>query len=111
MPGAAILSLTIKDAEDLYSLYMPFIRNGGLFIPSADSYQLDSDLFVLLKIRSNSTKLAIAARVIWLTPPKAQGCKLQGFGIQFLEVSGGSRKIIEDLLADRLASNRPTQTL
>ena len=111
MPGSAILSLIIKDAEELYGLYMPFIRNGGLFIPSTDSYQLDSDLFVLLRIRGNSAKLAFAARVIWLTPPKAQGCKLQGFGIQFLEANGGSRKVIENLLVDRLASNRPTQTL
>ncbi|MEE4107737.1 MAG: pilus assembly protein PilZ, partial [Halieaceae bacterium] len=28
-----ILSLTIKDKAVLYSAYMPFIRNGGLFVP------------------------------------------------------------------------------
>ena len=29
-----ILSLTIKDKSALYAAYMPFIKNGGLFIPT-----------------------------------------------------------------------------
>ena len=29
-----ILSLTIKDKGALYAAYMPFIKNGGLFIPT-----------------------------------------------------------------------------
>lgn len=32
-PRNGILSLTIKDKSVLYAAYMPFIRNGGLFIP------------------------------------------------------------------------------
>lgn len=33
-PRNGILSLTIKDKSVLYAAYMPFIRNGGLFIPT-----------------------------------------------------------------------------
>ena len=29
-----ILSLTIKDKSALYDAYMPFVKNGGLFIPT-----------------------------------------------------------------------------
>ena len=29
-----ILSLTIKDKAVLYSAYMPFLDNGGLFVPT-----------------------------------------------------------------------------
>jgi type IV pilus assembly protein PilZ len=29
-----ILSLTIKDRAVLYAAYMPFVRNGGLFVPT-----------------------------------------------------------------------------
>lgn len=32
-PRNGILSLTIKDKSVLYAAYMPFIKNGGLFIP------------------------------------------------------------------------------
>ena len=31
-PG--LLTLTIKDKSALYLAYMPFVRNGGLFIPT-----------------------------------------------------------------------------
>ncbi|NVL32113.1 pilus assembly protein PilZ, partial [Pseudomonas syringae pv. actinidiae] len=37
-PRNGILSLTIKDKSVLYAAYMPFIRNGGLFIPTSKSY-------------------------------------------------------------------------
>lgn len=29
-----ILSLTIKDRTVLYAAYMPFVRHGGLFVPT-----------------------------------------------------------------------------
>ncbi len=35
-----ILSLSINTKEDLYKAYMPFIVNGGLFIPTPRTYQL-----------------------------------------------------------------------
>jgi type IV pilus assembly protein PilZ len=41
-PGSksGILSLTIKDKAVLYAAYMPFIENGGLFIPTGRQYNL-----------------------------------------------------------------------
>src|SRR5690606_34285320 len=38
-PRNGILSLTIKDKSVLYAAYMPFIKNGGLFIPTNKSYK------------------------------------------------------------------------
>ena len=35
-----ILSLTIKDRAVLYAAYMPFVRNGGLFVPTNKRYEL-----------------------------------------------------------------------
>jgi type IV pilus assembly protein PilZ len=34
-PG--LLTLTIKDKSALYLAYMPFVKNGGLFIPTKSS--------------------------------------------------------------------------
>ncbi len=33
-PRQGILSLSIKDKSALYAAYMPFVINGGLFIPT-----------------------------------------------------------------------------
>ena len=40
-----ILSLTIKDKAVLYAAYMPFVKNGGMFIPTSKSYKLGDEVF------------------------------------------------------------------
>ena len=42
-----ILSLTIKDRAVLYAAYMPFVRNGGLFVPTNKRYELGEEVFIL----------------------------------------------------------------
>jgi type IV pilus assembly protein PilZ len=39
-----ILSLTIKDRAVLYAAYMPFVRNGGLFVPTNKRYELGEEV-------------------------------------------------------------------
>ena len=34
MSKPGLLTLTIKDKSALYLAYMPFVKNGGLFIPT-----------------------------------------------------------------------------
>ena len=43
-----ILSLTIKDKAVLYSAYMPFLDNGGLFVPTNKPYDIGDEVFMLL---------------------------------------------------------------
>ena len=47
-----ILSLNIKGKSALYVSYMPFVHNGGMFIPNkkSDDYSLGDDIFVLLSV-------------------------------------------------------------
>jgi type IV pilus assembly protein PilZ len=37
-PRQGIISLTIKDKSALYAAYMPFVKGGGLFIPTKKHY-------------------------------------------------------------------------
>ncbi|MFN2350226.1 MAG: pilus assembly protein PilZ, partial [Thioalkalivibrio sp.] len=41
--GQGILSLAIKDKNSLYAAYMPFVKNGGLFIPTQKPYKLGDE--------------------------------------------------------------------
>jgi type IV pilus assembly protein PilZ len=65
-PG--LLTLTIKDKSALYLAYMPFIKNGGLFIPTNSSYKLGDEVFMLLNVMGEEEKIPVAGRVIWITP-------------------------------------------
>ncbi|MCB1837155.1 MAG: PilZ domain-containing protein [Alcanivoracaceae bacterium] len=114
MPGAAgggILSLTIKDKAILYSAYMPFIRNGGLFIPTNKDYKLGDEVFLLLNLMDEPDKIPVAGKVIWITPKGAQGNRQAGVGVQFSDQDDTARRTIENYLAGSLESDRPTHTM
>jgi type IV pilus assembly protein PilZ len=116
-PSAAtrqgILSLTIKDKGALYAAYMPFVKNGGLFIPTNKDYKLGDEVFMLLKLMEESEKLPIVGKVIWITPKGAQGNRVAGIGVQFAGDQDGenARKKIETYLGGALKSDRPTHTM
>src|SRR5215207_10191268 len=109
-PG--LLTLTIKDKSALYLAYMPFIKNGGLFIPTNSSYKLGDEVFMLLNVMGEEEKLPVAGRVIWITPKGAQGKRTAGIGVQFSEQDqGNTQKRIENYLAGALGGDKPTHTL
>jgi type IV pilus assembly protein PilZ len=112
-PG--LLTLTIKDKSALYLAYMPFVRNGGLFIPTNSNYRLGDDVFMLLNLMGEDEKLPVAGRVIWVTPKGAQGNqgkRTAGIGVQFSEQDRGqTQKRIETYLAGALSGDKPTHTM
>jgi type IV pilus assembly protein PilZ len=107
-----VLSLTIKDKSALYAAYMPFLKGGGLFIPTNKEYQLGEEVFMLLTLLEEKEKIPVAGNVVWLTPIGAQGNRAAGVGIQFsAKDSGAARTKIEALLGGALKSERPTHTM
>ncbi len=107
-----ILSLTIKDKSALYAAFMPFVDNGGLFIPTTKPYLLGDEVFMLLTLMDDKEKLPIAGKVVWLTPRGAQGNRTTGIGVQFSNLDKGqTRNKIENHLAAALNSERQTHTM
>ena len=73
MSKPGLLTLTIKDKSALYLAYMPYVINGGLFIPTNSSYRLGDEVFMLLNLMGEDEKIPVAGTVIWMTPKGAQG--------------------------------------
>jgi len=113
MPRQGILSLAIKDRGALYNAYMPFVRGGGLFVPTAKRYTLGDEVFILLTLMDEKDRLPVAGKVVWITPAGAQGNRTAGIGVQFNESADGetARTKIESILAGILGSDRPTHTM
>jgi type IV pilus assembly protein PilZ len=109
----AVLSLNINSKSALYAAYMPFLKNGGIFVPTPKSYKIGDEVFMLLQLLEDPTKHPVAATVAWVTPQGAQGGKTQGVGVHFSDDDAGKavRNTIEKLLAGHLGSSRPTHTL
>lgn len=110
-PRNGILSLTIKDKTVLYSAYMPFLKNGGLFVPTTKSYQLGDDVFLFLNLMDETDKIPVAGKVAWVTPKGAQGGRTSGIGVHFVDIDSPARLKIETYLAGSANSDRPTHTL
>ncbi len=109
-PG--VLSLTIKDKNALYAAYMPYLKNGGIFVPSSKAYKIGAEVFMLLTLMDSKEKIPVAGTVVWVTPQGAQGNRAAGIGIQFSDKdSGAARNKIETILGGALKSERPTHTM
>ncbi len=108
----SVLSLTIKDKSALHASYMPFIKGGGLFIPTNKQYKMGEEVFMLLTLLNEPEKLPVAGTVCWITPAGAQGGRAAGVGVKFNEKdAGNARNKIEGLLGGALKSERPTHTM
>ncbi len=106
-----ILSLTIKDKAVLYSAYMPFLSNGGLFVPTNKPYDIGDEVFMLLTLMDEAEKIPISGKVVWVTPRGAQGNRTAGIGVQFSEQDAAANTKLENHLAGSLSSDRPTHTM
>lgn len=112
-PRPGVLSLSIKEKSALFAAYMPFLKGGGIFIPTTKSYQLGDEVFMLLTLMDDPNKIPVAGHVAWITPAGSQGNKTQGIGVQFSDNESGkaARNKIEGLLGGLLKSARPTHTM
>ncbi|CAI09203.1 type IV fimbrial biogenesis protein PilZ [Aromatoleum aromaticum EbN1] len=115
-PSAArpsVLSLNINSKSALYAAYMPFLANGGIFVPTPRPHQIGDEVFMLLQLMDDPTKHPVAGSVVWITPRGPQGGRTQGIGVHFSADDSGRalRGRIEQILAGHLGSSRPTHTL
>lgn len=109
----SVLSLPIKEKAALYAAYMPFLANGGIFVPTSKPYKIGDEIYLILTLIDDPTKYPIAGKVVWITPPGAANNKAQGIGVHFSADESGQRvkARIEELLGAALRSSRATHTL
>jgi type IV pilus assembly protein PilZ len=103
-------SIAFKDRNQLYRQYMPFIKNGGLFVPSALQVSLGDELFITVKLPEEDQRYGVKCKVVWITPKNASG-RQAGFGIQFPEDHPELKSAIEKALAGLLGSGQKNCTM
>ena len=108
-----ILSLAVKDKGSLYNAYIPYVKNGGIFVPTPKRYFLGDEVFVLLTLPDSSERLPVAGKVCWVTPTGSQGNRTAGIGVQFADSAEAEtvKGKIETLLAGSLDADKPTHTM
>lgn len=95
------LSMAIAEKSALHACYMPFIKDGGIFVPTTDKFSLHDEVTLHLRLVEESKKLVIPGRVVWISPGVGQRGTSPGIGLQF---TGDHRfrvkQFIEEILGD-----------
>ncbi len=109
----SVFSVTLKNKASLYMAYLPFIKGGGLFLPSNKEHKIGDELIVLLSFMDEPQRVPIVSNVIWINPPHAAGNRPQGVAVQLPDTDGGKqlRGKIDQLLAGTQTSGKATHTL
>lgn len=113
VPPAEILEVDIKDKKQLQGVYMPFLTNGGIFLPTAREYALGEEVHLKLSLMKESRQYTVTGRVAWITPRNALNKRIQGIGVHFSldENTGITKRKIEELLGTAVKSDKSTYTL
>jgi type IV pilus assembly protein PilZ len=92
---------------------MPFLSNGGIFVPTNKPYKIGDEIYLILTLINDPTKYPVAGKVAWITPAGANNNKAQGIGVHLSSDESGKRvkMRIEELLGAALGSTRATHTL
>ena len=76
-----VLPLTIQNRISLHATYMPFLKGGGLFVPTNNEYRFGDEVVVITTIVYLDKKIAIPGKVVWIAPKS--GSNSQGVGVSF----------------------------
>ncbi len=94
------LKLELLSKRDLYAVYMPFIKEGGMFIRTEDTFELGDVIQLSIKLLDDAEVYVLKTKIVWLTPKFAQGNLPQGIGVQF---TGEDARKVRDRIENYLA--------
>jgi len=103
MSRPRLLAVTIHRLSDLEKSYMPWLKRGGLFVPTAEPYRLGDVIYLLLSLPEQTERVSADGEVAWIVPAANDRNMPPGIGVHFSD-SEGSRSLrsrIESLITSR----------
>ena len=110
--GGGVIPFNPQDKMSLYQSYMPFVKNGGLYIPTVKKYDQGVDVFLLVRMPGESNeRLPAVGKVVWINRSGSVS-KPSGIGVQFSDTPENAilRDKIERLLVG-ISPDNPTYTM
>ena len=105
------INVEFQSDHDLYISYMPFLKEGGVFIRTAEPYELGAEVELNILLPDSLEPSMVKGVVCWLTPTGAQNGTPVGVGVGFTEDPDKIRNQIEQSIARQLSSSEPTLTM
>lgn len=94
------ISLKVADINVLYMAYMPYLSDGGIFIPTKNTFSPGDVIRLHVSLPEEVETFNVRSKVVWITPSANQSNKAMGVGVMFHKKEGQRLKHkIETLIA------------
>ncbi|MFT5843910.1 MAG: Tfp pilus assembly protein PilZ [Pseudohongiellaceae bacterium] len=100
---------------------MPFLKNGGLFLPvaaapqiqrqSRSTFKFQGSVCLLLKLLDDSQRHFCITTIVWIMPAVIRGDRCKGIGLHFDRSDSQIRILIESRLGNYENALSKSQTL
>lgn len=105
------IALDFIDVKELNRAYMPFLKQGGLFVRTARSYKMGQSLALSVTLPDALEAIPVSGKVAWMTPAGAQNNSPAGVGLAFIDDKHQLGAKIEKLIGELQNSPESTYTL
>lgn len=105
------ISLEFISERDLYQAYMPFMKNGGLFIRTTEQFELSTEVLLHVTLPDSLESSEIKGKIAWITPIGAQNGTPAGIGVCFIDDPDNIRNQIDKAIGRLLNSSEPTLSM
>ena len=105
------IPLDFLDIKELNRAFMPFLKQGGLFVRTARVYKIGQSLALSVTLPDALETVSVTGKVAWITPQGAQNSGPTGIGIAFIDDKQQLRAKIEKLLSGSQDSLEMTHTI
>jgi len=96
-----IIQYIIKSQAELNLSYMPFIKGGGIFIPTEKGFLLGIHIIVDLQLPGRTEISKLEGKIIWVTPKNSRDQIYAGIGVQIV---GDNANAMHQLIKENLDS-------
>lgn len=109
--GGGVIPFMPADKNAVYQSYMPFLKNGGLYVSTTKKYELGAEVFILIKMPDGNDRYPVVGKVVWVNRSGGVS-RPSGIGVQFSDTAENviARDKIEALLMG-MSTDLPTFTM
>lgn len=93
------LKYQIQNQIELNFSYMPFIKGGGLFVPTNEKFLLGDTVALDLLLPGENEVKTIEGTIVWVTPQNSLYLIYAGVGIQF---TGENSSSVQEFIKSNL---------
>jgi len=106
------LTHEFTDLNALKNAFMPFVQDGGIFIPTDKIFHLNDSVKITVILPQTKQSFKFSGEVIWIMPKSAHNITQPGIGIQCRHDEGEVfKKVVLELLAAVKDEGAQTDTM